>query len=221
MTNERNLNPLAIAEVITMPKEEALEKFKEYRDAVKRSRSAADRALAQAYGALSKGEGIINAFEAIKRGGVDSAFKPRLAIMRADCEFVHFKRSFGDSTQGFFSFSERYYLSRRVKQAQNARLQFAVPPGTFKKHEAGYATQPRDYWWILKAPLPMIPPSLRPADALSKYAILWEVDEWSAIAPPTDPMLLRPLGQTGLYVIVAHWDLTPLERMVMGGLLKQ
>ena len=221
MINEQNPNPLATADVITMSKEEALEKFNEYKEAVKRSQTAADRALALAYGALARGEGVINANEAIKKAGVDNAFRPRLAMMRADQDFVHFKRSFTDATAGFYSFSERYYLSRRVKKAQNARLQFAVPPGTFPKHTSGFATQPRDYWWTLKAPLPIIPPQYRPADTLSKYVMLWEVNEWEAAAPPTDPMLLRPLGQTGFYVVVAHWDLTPLERMVMGGLLGQ
>jgi hypothetical protein len=220
MIHETSTNPLATAEVVTMPKEEALHKFNQYREAVKRSHSAADHVLALAYGALAKGEGVINAFEAIKQAGCDDSFRPRLAIMRADQEFVYFKRSFTDASAGIFSFSERYYLSRRVKRAQNARLQFAVPGSTFRKHEVGKTSQPRDYWWTLKAPLPLIPPQYRPADALAKYAILWEVDEWSAIAPPTDPMLLRPLGQTGLYVVVAHWDLTPLERMVMGGLLR-
>lgn len=217
MINKQSSNPLANAEVVTMQKEEALEKFHQYREAVKRSHSAADRALAQAYGALAKGEGVINAMEAIKKAGVDASLKPRLAIMRADQEFVHFQRK---GTSGLYSFSARYYLSRRVKTGYNSRLQFFAPQGTFEECKT-YSTQPRHYWWILKAPLPIIPPQYRPADALSKYVILWEVDEWSAIAPPTDPMLLRPLGQTGLYVVVAHWDLTPIERMVMGGLLGQ
>lgn len=44
--------------------------------------------------------------------------------------------------------------------------------------------------------------------------ILWEA-EWQAV-PPKDPALLRHLGGD-LYAVVAVWDLTELERAVLGG----
>lgn len=218
MIDNSNLNPLSIAEVIRLPKEDALEKFKEYSAAVKRSHSAMDRLMVQTFRALSKGLGVINVLEAIKKAGVTEDYKPKLAIMRADQPMVHFHRA--SAGAGRYSFSERYYLTRNSRKAQNARLQFVIPENTFPC-SPGHSQWPGDYWWALHAPVPPIPPAHRPADAYSKYCILWEVEKWEAKAPPADPMLLRPLGQSGLYVVLAHWDLTPIERMVLGGLLGQ
>lgn len=209
-------SPLKSADVITLPTDEALEKYKEYTSSVQRSRTAMDRLMIQSYRALSKGHGIINVPAAIKKAGVHANYKPRLAIMRADCEAVFFHR---DGSAGYYSNNSRYYLRSINKTAQKKRLQFAMPGNTFQEPISGQ--YPRDYYSTHTAPVPPIPPIHRPADAFSKYCILWEVDKWEAIAPPADPMLLRPLGQTGLYVVVAHWDLTPLEQMVMGGLLGQ
>jgi hypothetical protein len=33
-------------------------------------------------------------------------------------------------------------------------------------------------------------------------------------------MLLKPLGHSDLYAVVAHWDLTEIERMVLGAMLQ-
>ena len=49
---------------------------------------------------------------------------------------------------------------------------------------------------------------------LDRYFILWEAD-WQRRAP-VDPALLRPVGGD-LYVVVATWDLTDLERAVLNG----
>jgi hypothetical protein len=137
--------------------------------------------------------------------------------MRADQDIVYFHRQ---GSEGFYSNTSRYYLRSVNKQAQAKRLQFHYPRGTFREVPAG-EMWPRDYHNTLEAPVPPIPPAHRPAGDLGKYCILWEVDKWVAREPPADPMLLRPLGQTGLYVVLAHWDLTPVERMVLGGLLGQ
>ncbi|WP_417382176.1 hypothetical protein [Gimesia sp.] len=44
-----------------------------------------------------------------------------------------------------------------------------------------------------------------------RYALPWET-EWETIS--VDPMLLKHLGKS-LYVVLAHWDLTPLEQAVL------
>jgi len=207
-------NPLSQINVVSVPKEEALAQFIKYSDAVKRSNSAQDRIMARVYKAISEGLGVINLIDAIKKAGVDEkTWLPRLAVMRADQEEVFFRRA---GTAGFYSFSDRYYISRRNRKAQNARLQFYMPEGTFPELQGRRV--PIGYYWTQRAPVPPIPPEARPADAYSKYCILWEVSEWKAIAPPDDPMLLRPVG-AGLYVVCAHWDLTEIEKMVLGGLL--
>lgn len=201
-----------------MPKDEALKSFHVYREAVQRSRSAADRSIMQAYKALSEGLGVLNLAAVMKQAGVDPVtWKPRLAIMRADMPQVFFKR--GNSGSGYFSFSNRYYLQRRNKSVATARQQFVLPQETFASPKP-FSARPNDYHHVQVAPVPPIPPQFRPADAYSKYCILWEVNEWTALAPPDDPMLLKPIG-AGLYAVVAHWDLSPIEKIVLGGLLGQ
>jgi hypothetical protein len=64
-----------------------------------------------------------------------------------------------------------------------------------------------------RAIVPTVPPLLRPRHKLSGYTILWEAD-WTNEAP-VDPALLKHLGGD-LYAVVAVWDLTELERAVLG-----
>jgi hypothetical protein len=61
----------------------------------------------------------------------------------------------------------------------------------------------------------MLPPQHR-RWGRGRWVILWEVEEWAkAPRPPGDPILLRPL-LGDLYTVEAHWDLTDVERLVLG-----
>jgi hypothetical protein len=64
--------------------------------------------------------------------------------------------------------------------------------------------------------VPHIPPGLRPAHHLRNYHILWEA-EWHPVAPPAprDPALLRRIAGD-VFAVVAVWELTELERAVLG-----
>ena len=218
----QGLGILNSAEVFTIPKEEAVEKFKEYGAAVKRSRSAADKLLAQTFKALSEGFGVININEAIMKGGVNQDTSlPFLAVSRADEPVVWFQRS---GNRGCFFGANQQLTMRRNKAQQQARRQWEVPEGMLASWHALFApghvpNRPEGYWRPHRAPVPTIPPQFRPADAKSKYLIMWEVEKWEMVVP-VDPMLLRPLAG-GLAVVVAHWDLSPVERMVLGSLLGQ
>lgn len=64
--------------------------------------------------------------------------------------------------------------------------------------------------------VPLVPAPIRPRGALDGYRILFE-PKWEPV-PPVDPMLLKHL-HGALYVVLAHWDLTPLERAVLAGRL--
>lgn len=82
--------------------------------------------------------------------------------------------------------------------------------------------------------VPMIPPEVRrglrngngsrcrkhAASNDRKRFILWEVDEWSDTRlrsqPDRDPLLLEHLHGE-MYIVLAQWDLTEIERMVMLG----
>jgi hypothetical protein len=63
-----------------------------------------------------------------------------------------------------------------------------------------------------KAQVPMIPPRHKPAGHLRAYRVLFEA-VWER-RPPVDPMLLRHVGGP-FYVVVAQWDLSPLEQAVL------
>jgi hypothetical protein len=103
------------------------------------------------------------------------------------------------------------YTRDRVKTAAGtARIEF--PSNTFPVGDL-----PRGWFDVHRAPVPLIPPHLRPADAYRNYFILWEVKEWKRVAP-VDPLLLTHI--TGhVYAVVAQWDLTPIERAIMNAAL--
>jgi len=61
--------------------------------------------------------------------------------------------------------------------------------------------------------VPIIPGYLRPKRGLQNYHILWEA-EWSR-GVPVDPYLLRRIGQGDLWLVVAAWELTEVERAAM------
>lgn len=68
--------------------------------------------------------------------------------------------------------------------------------------------------------VPIVPPTVRKGHAdLSRYFTLWEVEQWAdqriRAAADRDPYLLQRLGGD-LYAVVGEWDLTELERAVMG-----
>lgn len=221
-TTTEGLGILKSADVVTMPKEEALEKFKQYEEAVKRSHSAADQLLAQTFKALSEGLGVININEAIGKAGWNNETSlPFLAVSRADESVVWFTRNRRDETGGRFGATQTM-VEAPTAAAEKSRRLFQYPIGTMEPWESimGAGTRvPRGFWGTHRAPVPGIPPQFRPADAKSKYLIMWEVEKWEMVMP-VDPMLLRPLAG-GLAVVVAHWDLSPVERMVLGSLLGQ
>jgi hypothetical protein len=64
-----------------------------------------------------------------------------------------------------------------------------------------------------EAMVPMIPAHLKPRRGLANYHILWEA-EWERV-PPRDPYLLRRIGKADLWLVVAHWDLTEVERAAL------
>jgi hypothetical protein len=215
------LNNLTSGEVVTMDRQAAIEKFREYEAAVKRTHAKADEVMAETYRALKDGHGVIHLASALKKGGVHANGSPKLAISRADETMCFFRRH----NEGGGLYGATIKQARFNHQgSQAAYRQYRVPDQTFPNWSKlritigqPQAHQPSGWWDVCSAPVPRIPPKLRPADARSRYQILWEVAEWKLVAP-VDPLLLRPLTH-GLAVVVAHWDLSQVERMVMGALL--
>lgn len=175
---------------IKMPHLQAWNLYREYRTAIGKSGDQRDRAVMSGYKALSKGKVLINLSEVIKTAGTFESGLPRLAVLRADLGKC-FCRRWQD---GSVRFGE-------LQWSRKGDINF--PSGTFERRN-----EPVDG----KAIVPLIPPQFRPVESqLKNYHILWEA-EWKTI--PKDPALLKKLAGD-LYVVVATWDLTPLEQAVL------
>lgn len=205
---------------ISMERTEARKLFLEYRTAVRDSldreaatyderkaavlatRRETDEAIMAGYRLLSLGRTVIDLERAVHEGGADDLGRPRLAVARADVARV-------ETTvwrDGSVSFEDAvlWHRGRRPQPGSRHQHTFRFPAGTLPTSE----TTVRGF----SAIVPTVPPHLRP-DMLDRYHILWEA-EWSAQAP-RDPALLRALGG-GLYAVLAVWDLTEVERAVLG-----
>lgn len=212
--------------VIEMEAEQAQEAFREYRHAVRstakdryaearREYETIDRAVMRGYREIAKGNQLLHLSEAMRLGGVEertweqdnwssggwkrverTGTFPRLAIARADARHVVCSGLSRDGTV-------RFYADGRDRKTDTVRIERAFDePG---------ATAMQQH----RAIVPTIPPPFRPQFKLSGYHILWEA-EWDLTAP-ADPALLKHLGGD-LYTVLAVWDLTELERAVLGGI---
>lgn len=181
-------------------------KYLEYREAVKvraqrdplGAGKSEDGQLTKAYGAIARGECVIDVRLALEHAGAGVDAMPKLAVARADWEFV---QCYQDGGVTYFDNRSRSYS--RHEDVRLKRLVHARIPGTSN------STQGR-------AQVPFIPPKHRPAGHLSAYRILFEA-VWKRV-PPVDPMLLRHVAGN-FYVVCAHWDLSPLEQGVLRGRL--
>lgn len=182
---------------------EARAKYAEYLRAVKTRHTREYETLKNAYRELSRGKQVIDIVETMKNAGVDHLHRPRLAIVRADAKLCwfrwtrHAKKQWASPSIPIFSSVNRSYPEKKYS--------VDLPVDTFGNlHRTDK---------VLRAVVPSIPPSFMPDGDLSKYHILWEA-EWETI--PVDPMLLKHVGMN-LYVVLAAWDLTPLEQAVLRG----
>jgi hypothetical protein len=209
-----------------MEPEIAREKLAEYRAVLaKKHNQAIDdefMSIEQAYKELAKGTPLIDPFEAIRAHGWRPDGRPVLAMARADQKLCDF--SLGSSSRWWdsekrthvgkyapcgmvFEAKRQRWDTQRARNltitVANVRAEPPVPP---KKGTAM---------------VPLVPAEAYPARGLdlAKHFVLWEVEDWDA-APPTDPMLLRPIGGD-LYAVVWQWDLTEIERMVIAGTRRQ
>jgi len=144
---------------------------------------------------LKKGYKIIDVREAILRAGLNEKSEPVLAIARLGTKRLGFKND---------------YLGARFGQViSDSWLNFRVR----NDFRLG------DFWsGAVERAITIVPQP--PANVLKKiknykksYYILFEVDEWKEI--PRDPILLKRLTNN-LFAVIDKWNLTKLERMVLG-----
>jgi hypothetical protein len=168
--------------------QEALKAYKAHRDVYDKR----DWEIERIYRAIAKGKVVIDALGAIRRAGLDEQGRPRLAIMRADQEFCFCETYRGDRI-----------IFRNGHRSKAGEWYFEVS-------WPNRAVRPE--YVDLAARLPRIPPQHRPAQGtLPAYHLLWEAD-WKSI--PRDPYLLKRIGKDA-WIVLAAWDLTPVELSVM------
>jgi hypothetical protein len=191
-------------QTITMPRDEAAKLYEEYRELVDAGLGTeVDRQTMEGLAALAKGAKIINLRDAVLAGGFDALGRPKLAIARAHwnrCEFINV------GTNSF----PRYVFAREGANLWGRNITRMSAHAIQIRNAPANALLSSGRRW--SAVLPTIPPRHRPRGRLNRFTILWEAD-WTQA--PGDPALLRQIGATWLYVVLAEWDLTPLERMVL------
>lgn len=181
---------------LTVPRDEAVKMLRKYKEH-KAYQTPVDLDVIKIYEAIEKGKLVVNALASIVKAGLDPKTQlPKLAIARADEKVCYIA---DQHRQGCTMAGMEWITGQSSKTRY-----FTFPDGTFpginqKRH---------------RALVPHIPPEHRPKRGIQNYHILWEAD-WQ-YAPPVDPMLLRRLGKDGdIWLVVAVWDLTDVERAVM------
>jgi hypothetical protein len=190
--------------VIEMPVEEATKAWRDYQAALKRRHHVEDAAIAAGYKALAEGKKLISLSRVITAGGEFDNRLPKLAVAPADKQWCYVDRRI----DGSVSFGQVEGWRRR----QTTRT-VDLPADTLTRCEWGVIERS----WSKRAMVPVVPAGLRPArtTTLASYHVLWEVDEWlTAPRPPGDPALLKHL-RGDLWIVLATWDLTPLEQAVL------
>jgi len=199
---------LGIIEITT---EEAEARVAEYEQVLASERSVEDEAILSAYRAAKRGLPVISLSRAFDTAGYHDDGLPKLAIVRADAKecFVNVEGSTRMTGGNKLVFAS----------GQNSRSQGAlVGRNTTCVHTSVSRTGTKR--WRGRCVVPVVPPRHRPKRSrLANFHILWEVDEWSP-APPVDPALLRHI-RGDLWSVVAVWDLTELERLVLSQRISQ
>ncbi len=180
---------------LTMTRAQAGAELEKYQGAT----TVEDQLIQRAYRAMKKGKRLLDLHDSFKLAGADELGRPKIAIGRADWPTVEFQMWNGNDYASFSKLDSRW-STKSIRIPRSALL------GVHAKQGEGQLR--------LRAITPTIPPKFRPSPSnLKKYFILWEA-EWKDV--PVDPLLLQHLGGT-LYLVLAAWDLTAVERSVLRG----
>jgi hypothetical protein len=190
---------------IEITPEEAAERVKEYEKVLERDRSAEDAAILQAYRAAKRGLPVISLSRAFDIGGFHPNGLPKLAIVRADANRCFVEANDRNGSGVRLTFTDKEWSRNRGALVGSHHV---VVDTTVSRE----VTKGRR--WRGSTIVPLIPPRHRPKRGrIGNFHILWEVDEWTP-APPRDPALLRHI-RGDLWSVLAVWDLTDLERLVL------
>lgn len=211
--------------MMTMPKARARRMLRETRQQIVKKATDELRAVAEGLKWMARGRAVLDLGIAIREGGLHPDGMPKLAIARADQTRVEFR---WPVRQREATFSIPQSRAGRQKLNATVRVDMGVTHEDIVWNPTGKYDSASGRWVggnVYKersgsAMIPMVPAKAlndahTSSGALNKYFVLWEVEKWE-ILPPRDPMLLKHLGGM-LYVVLAEWDLTELERAVIAG----
>jgi hypothetical protein len=200
-------------------KDEAEKLYNEYAELVTKREEEHLEILKKCYFHLKEGRKILNVFDVIEKAGVDDLHKePTLAIANAAWHEVTFSK---------LRFKSGIFGNSRYGTRNNVPKDFIeLPPNLFTDEwkntdiaqKSGWFSPERQY---IKTAIPLIPAILMPRGALSNYYILFEVTNWEEAIDRrkigNDPFLLRRISEN-MFVILASWDVSPIEQAVLEGI---
>lgn len=152
-----------------------------------------DQEIQRTYQLIAQGRMVIQAFESIRLAGLNAERLPKLALCRADAKDCYWRT---ENLRGRF-LADTSWPRGNMTSSKNIPFAWPMIRSDFPQGRAA---------------VPLVPLHLRPKRGLSNYHILWEA-EWTRI-PPHDPFLLRRIGGD-MWLVVAQWDLTEVERAAL------
>lgn len=179
-----------------------------------------DQRVLAAYRALEEGRQMVSLSEALARGQLRNDRMPNLAVLRADLSQVRVR----SDSNGTLRFSD----PRPVAEgwSERKRRKMGAWSLTFPRIMQTWAAdgsmgEPKPRGGTARAPY--IPPTVRPKDP-ENYLVFWEAGpEWTVDPVPVprprvhiDPAILEHVVGD-FYVVVATWDLTPIESAALDG----
>lgn len=180
-----------------------------------------DRALLAGYNAVALGQRVINVSQTVAAGGFREDGLPRLAIARADQRTTRIclrpqRRPSWKPEDNVYAKDMRDILmfpDGRSQWDRIAESKLFTLPGSLLPDNWSMPANISDQFMSM---VPLVPAEHRPGARLLNFHILYEA-EWVRRTPPAprDPALLRYFGGD-LAVVLAVWELTELERAVLG-----
>lgn len=197
---------------IKVSKEEAQAKIKAYYNRLRRRANLQYRQALDAYSKIPDGGELVDLGKVFLDVPLDEWWRPRVAVARADRKEVRVYRD----TRWSRSAQATVYTN---KVRFDTTIEWGTPwhRGDMVLH-FDLRDEPKGEFKAGKALVPLVPPEHRPGGHLRNYTLLWEVERWQEIKDDPkasmDPYLLRQVFGD-LYVIVAQWDLTEIEKAIL------
>lgn len=192
-------------ETVVIDPGEASQRLAEYENVIAAERTAEDRAIAAGYRAAARGLGVVSLRRTIAAGGWHDNGLPKIAVVAATAQICFVRWDYDGSL--VFSDDDDWRRNRgALVNAHSVRVPVAGDDRP--------AAHRSSMWPVASTIVPIVPPRFRPRPRRLRHChILWEVEKWERVVP-RDPALLRHI-RGDLWAVLAVWDLTELERLVL------